>query len=94
MINFLEMPMNYDTSTQGKDLDLTQFACRFLKDQGAILESGNEVTNVLLPKNLSQALDVEEYIIKIPDKTLPDTEYRRLLDDSLEKEVKTYNPAA
>ncbi len=59
--------MNSDTSTQGTDLDLTQFACRFLKDQGAILESGNEVTNVLLPKDLSQALDVEEYISMAKD---------------------------
>jgi len=67
MINFLEMPMNSDTSTQGKDLDLTQFACRFLRDRGAVLESENEVTNVLLPKNLSRALDVEEYISMAKD---------------------------
>jgi len=57
--------MNSDTSIPGTDLDpgldLEQFACRFLKDKGAILESG-EIVNALLPKNLSSALDVEEYI--------------------------------
>lgn len=62
MKNFLEMPMNSESSTPDMDLDLTQFACRVLKEHGAILESGHEVINVLLPKNLSEKLDVEEYI--------------------------------
>ncbi|WP_457551026.1 hypothetical protein [Desulfobacula sp.] len=54
--------MNSDDSIFKKDLDLAGFACRFLKDQGAILEPGNPVINALLPKELSQALEVEEYI--------------------------------
>lgn len=61
MKNSLETAMNSDTSPV-KDLDLTQFACRFLKDQGAILEPGNRVIQALLPKNLCTALEVEEYI--------------------------------
>jgi hypothetical protein len=62
MKNFLETAMNSEASIPETDLDLTQFACRFLKNQGAILESENQVTNALLPKNLSQALNVEDYI--------------------------------
>ena len=54
--------MNSESSTPETDLDLTQFACRVLKEHGAILESGHEVINILLPKSLSENLDVEEYI--------------------------------
>ncbi len=61
MKNSLETAMNSDVSPV-KDLDLTQFACRFLKDQGAILETGNRVIQALLPQELSAALEVEEYI--------------------------------
>jgi hypothetical protein len=54
--------MNSNSSITGKDLDLTQFSVRFLKEKGAVLEFGNEVVDALLPKSLSYALDVEEYI--------------------------------
>ena len=54
--------MNSNSSVTGKDLDLTQFSVRFLKEKGAVLEFGNEVVDALLPRDLSYALDVEEYI--------------------------------
>jgi len=54
--------MNSKASITRKGPDLIQFAVRFLKDKGAVLESGNEVVDLLLPKDLSAALDVEEYI--------------------------------
>lgn len=54
--------MNSNASIPGTDLDLTQFACRFLKEKGAILELRSGAIHVLLPKDLSSALDVEEYI--------------------------------
>ncbi|MEA1968111.1 MAG: hypothetical protein U9N77_07815 [Thermodesulfobacteriota bacterium] len=79
--------MSSDTYTMEKDLDLTQFVCRFLKDKGAVLEtvnmgfdnaesngmesglikSGDKVVDILLPKELADALDVEEYISVAPD---------------------------
>jgi hypothetical protein len=62
MRNFLEMHMNSNNSTPKTDIDLAQFVCRFLKDKGAVLESEDEVFNVLLPEDLSGILDVKEYI--------------------------------
>lgn len=59
--------MSYSASIMEKDLDLIQFAVRFLKDKGAVLESGNEVVDILLPGDLSAALDVEEYISMAKD---------------------------
>ena len=54
--------MNSNGTITGKDIDLKQFSVRFLKEQGAVLESENEVVDALLPRDLSLALDVEEYI--------------------------------
>ncbi|CCK80410.1 hypothetical protein [Desulfobacula toluolica] len=59
--------MNSDAPIAGKDLDLIQFACRFLKDRGAVLEPRGEIIDALLPQELSAALDVEEYISLAPD---------------------------
>lgn len=54
--------MNSNSSIEDKDLDLKQFAVRFLKENGAVVESGNEVVDALLPKDLYNALDTEEHI--------------------------------
>ncbi len=62
MRNFLETVMNSEPLVTGKNIDLTQFVCRFLRDRGAVLETAGEMINILLPKDLSQALDVEELI--------------------------------
>ncbi len=59
--------MNSDAPIAGKNPDLTQFACRFLKDRGAVLESRGEVVDALLPRDLSADLDVGEYISLAPD---------------------------
>ncbi len=56
--------MNSDDNTSvEKNPDLISFACRFLKNKGAVLESVNTQTvDALLPEELADALDVEEYI--------------------------------
>jgi len=59
--------MNSNSTITGKDLDLKQFSVRFLRENGAVLESGNEVVDALLPKDLSYALDVEEHICLAAD---------------------------
>ena len=55
--------MNSDKTIAAKNPDLISFACRFLKNKGAVLESANAlVTDALIPEELADALDVEEYI--------------------------------
>ena len=70
MTNFLGIPMNSNASIAGKDLDLSRFVARFFRENGAVLESGNDAMDVLLPKDLSVALDVEEYISVAEDAEL------------------------
>ena len=56
--------MNSESSTPETDLDLTQFACRFLKEHGAILESGHEVINILLTSRfLAQSDEQKEGLL-------------------------------
>ncbi len=55
--------MNSDKTISKPNFDLSLFARRFLENKGAALESGNgSVTDALLSEELSDALDVEEYI--------------------------------
>lgn len=42
--------------------ELEQYACRFFKSRGAILEKNNRGLEVLLPENLSQSLSTPEHI--------------------------------
>jgi len=59
--------MNSDADNLENKLDLTQFVLSFLKTNGAVLETNQEITDVLLPKKLCDSLNTEEYILVAPD---------------------------
>jgi len=59
--------MNSNRVNSGNDLNLMDFTTRFLREKGAVLESGYEVVEALLPENLSALLEVEDHISMICD---------------------------
>lgn len=71
MTNFLEIPMNSNSSTphspkqpSQQSIDPMVFACRFFKAREGIVESQEKYKTVLLPRETAQALEVDE-IFKI-----------------------------
>ncbi|MBA4366257.1 MAG: hypothetical protein C0403_01280 [Desulfobacterium sp.] len=67
MINFLEIGMNFSQVFSGTDAHLAEFVCRFLEENGALLEKRNKVVEALLPKELAESLGVEEHICISPE---------------------------
>ncbi len=55
--------MNSDPGIQNQDTRLLDFAARFLKENGALIEQGARGINALLPGDLAQSLGTKEYII-------------------------------
>ena len=51
-----------------KEIDLADFACRLLKVRGAILETSEDSTEVLLPTELAGVLETSELITLVSDK--------------------------
>jgi len=64
--------MSFDTIETQKQIDPMDFACRFFKTLGAVLEPLGNETNILLPKDAAQSLGVEEFITVSPDPGEPD----------------------
>lgn len=54
--------MNSDPGTRSQDTRLLDFAARFLKENGALIEPGSRGINALLPKDLAGRLGTGEYI--------------------------------
>ncbi len=55
-----------------KQADPVEFACRFFKAHGAVLDSQGDLTNVLLPGELARFLEIEEFITITPNQGAPD----------------------
>ena len=54
--------MNYNTCFSGQEGELASFVCRFLEEKGAVAEAGKNRVDLLLPEDLAETLEVEEYI--------------------------------
>ncbi|MBU0995682.1 MAG: hypothetical protein KJ737_24570 [Proteobacteria bacterium] len=61
--------MNFSQIFSGPDAPLVEFVLRFLQDNGALVEKGNPGVNILMPKELAEAMDVEEYIGVVTEAT-------------------------
>lgn len=55
------IPMSYRHVFAGENAELADFACRFLEDRDALLESSANRVNVLIPSNLCNAIGLPEY---------------------------------
>jgi hypothetical protein len=69
---FLEIPMNFNSGIQNQNARLLDFTCRFLENQGALIEETSGKINALLPKNLAGCLGTGEYITLVshPDEKM------------------------
>jgi hypothetical protein len=58
--------MNYNPLFEGQDGELVSFVCRFVEENGALVEAGADRIDLLLPAPLADALGVDEYISVSP----------------------------